>query len=104
MSHSDSLVLYDAVLYYDMLRNATLRCAVLCCAVCAMLGPSTKPSQGLTCLYSGWSFCEAVQLTVGVGLREVLYLFSTKNSECKNALSVIRRVTTQLLNYLSIDG
>ena len=101
MSCCDLLELCGAVLCCDILCNAMLRCAVLCCAVCAVLGPSTRLSQGLTCLYSGWSFCEAVQLTVG--LREVLYPFSMRDSKCKKAFSVVRRATI-LFNYPSING
>ena len=85
-----------------MLRDTMLRCAVLCYAICAMLDPSTRLSQNLTCLYSGLSFYKAVQLTVG--LREVLYPFLTKDNKCKKAFSVVRWATTQLLNYPLIDG
>ena len=95
-------MLYSAVLYCNTLRNAMLHYAVLCCVVCAVLSLFTRPSQDLICLYNGWSFCKIIQLTVGS--REVLYSFLTKDNKYKNALSVVRQMTTQLFNYLSIDS
>ena len=92
-----------AVLCYAIIRYAVLRCVALCYAVLSVLCwvlLQDRPRVLLACIVAG-SFCKAVQLTVD--LREVLYLFSTRDSECKNALSVVRRVTV-LLNYPSVNG
>ena len=94
---------YFTVLYCAVISYAVLRCIALCYAMLFVLCwvfLRGHPRVLLACIVAG-SFCKAVQLTVG--LREVLYPFSTRDSECKNALSVVRRATT-LLNYLSING
>ena len=92
-----------AVLCCTVICYAVLRCIALCYAVLSVLCwvfLQGRPRVLLDCIIVG-SFCKTVQFIVG--LRKVLYPFSTKDNECKNTFSVVRWTTT-LLNYLSING
>ena len=91
-------VLCCAVIHYAVLHCVALYYAMLSVLCWVLLRGRLRIL--LACIVAG-SFCEAVQLTVG--LRKVLYPFSTRDNKCKNAFSVVRRATT-LLNYLSING
>ena len=92
-----------AMLCCAVIRYAVLHCVALCYAVLSVLCWVFLRGRFrvlLACIVAG-SFCKTAQLTVG--LREVLYSFSMRDSECKNALSVVRQATT-LLNYPSINS